>query len=236
MDAQTDKETFLRHAHMKGALFRLRPQMAQEPTCEAEFAQVTQNGATIDQFNGLAIRQGWPVLIDRLCRFTDIRLSTARALWQRMASTGLPRRQDMTARLLQPYIPQLAIYERQQATGTALRYRVRLMGTNTVQFTTEMTGHYIDDIIGPDHLPRWLIVGQTILRYGGPVRLLYRGDSFQKKHVVGEVLAAPLLTTDGRPDLIMAVTTFEGADSWEAVATRTRHQFAEDEAALANPV
>lgn len=235
MDAQTDKEAFPHHAYRKGALFGLRPASRQKCLRETDIETATQNGISIDRFNGLAAQSDWPVLIDPLCRFTYAKLSAANALWQCMAGTGLPRRQDMTARLLQPYIPQLTIYERLQGPDHILRFRVRLMGTNSAQFTQEMTGHYIDEILSQEHLSRWLIAGQTVLRHGAPLRLLYRGDSFNKKHVVGEAFVAPLLTTDGRPDLIMAITVFEGGNSWEAIAARTRRQLAEDEAGQTAP-
>lgn len=228
MDAQTHQVPFVRHAQKDGTLSRLRLIHHKEPSPITEIATAMRDGVGLDRFNTLSDENHWPVLIDSLCRFSEAKLTAAEMLWRQKAVGALPRRQDMTARLLQPFIPQLTIYERIRGDDGTLRYRVRLMGTNTVQFTTEMTGHFVDEMIEPEHLPRWFILGQTILRQNGPLRILYRGDSFHKRHVVGEAFAAPLLTTDGRADLIMVITTFEGIDSWEVVSKRAREQFAAD--------
>lgn len=228
MDAQTHQVAFVRQAQKDGTLSRLRLIHHHEPAATPDIATATREGVALDDFNALAEENQWPVLIDSQCRFSERKLIAAHDLWQQKAAGGLPRRQDMTARLLQPFIPQLTIYERVSGTDGTLRYRVRLMGTNTVQFTAEMTGRFVDEMIDPEHLPRWFVLGQTILRQNAPLRVLYRGDSFHKRHVVGEVFAAPMLSIDGRADLIMAITTFEGADSWEVVCQRAREQLASD--------
>ena len=67
-------------------------------------------------------------------------------------------------------------------------------------------------------------MGRTILEYGGPMRILHRGDTFKKRYVVGEGFAAPLRTNDGRTDLIMTVTSYEGFDTWDVVAAQARRQ------------
>lgn len=222
MDAHTDTTLLERHAQ------RLVRFCAAAPYPGRKSPPPPPDGintpCSIDAFNQAALASDWPILIDPQCRFTENRLYGVQALWQQLAGITIPRRQDMTARLLQPYIPQLSIFERVQTDTVPVRFRARLMGTNMVQFTAEMTGHFLDEIIGPTFLPRWLCVGQTILHHGGPLRILHRGDSFNKKFVVGEGFAAPLLTTDGRPDLIMTVFNFEGFDSWEVVAARALAQ------------
>jgi hypothetical protein len=178
----------------------------------------------VGDLNRQAIANGWPLLCDSDCRFTEKKLSGVLALWREKAVDGIPYRKDMTARLLQPYIPQLSIFERVATADGLGRFRVRLMGTNMVMFTTEMSGRFVDEAIEAEFLPRWNALGQAVLHCGGPVRILHRGDTFHKKHVVGEAFAAPLLTNDGRADLIMAVTSFEGFDSWEVVSSQARLQ------------
>lgn len=223
MDAQTDTTLLGRHAQKLVRFCAAAPYPDHRAPAPAPDGITTPY--TANDFNLAAIAHGWPILIDPLCRFSEGKLHSVMALWQQMtADNSIPRRQDMTARLLQPYIPQLSIFERVPGEDGTVRFRARLMGTNMVQFTAEMTGHFLDDMIGPDYLPRWISTGQTILGHGAPLRILHRGDSFNKKFVVGEGFAAPLLTTDGRADLIMTVFNFEGFDSWEVVAARTLAQ------------
>lgn len=180
----------------------------------------------IEIFNKRAIESDWPVLCDDACRFSEKKLTGASALWQLKAQEAghTPLRKDMTVRLLQPYIPRLSIFERVPDGGGAMRYRVRLMGTNVVTYTKEMTGHFLDEVIEPPFLPAWYAVGETIFQYGGPLRILNRGDTFRKKYLVGESFAAPLLTNDGRADLIMSVTSYEGFAPWDAVYSRAKQQ------------
>lgn len=178
----------------------------------------------IDIFNRRCLDAGWPVLCDPGCRFTDRKLSGVLTLWQNMAVSGIPYRKDMTARLLQPYIPQLAIFERVAGDDGHSRIKTRLMGTNMVTFTMEMSGRFLDEVIAPEFLPRWVETAELVLRFGGPVRILHRGDTFKKKHIIGEGFAAPLLTNDGKTNLIMAVTSYEGFDTWETVSAQAKLQ------------
>lgn len=191
---------------------------------EAQLSSPKQH--CVDTWNKRALARGWATLCDPLCRFSDRKLAAAADLWQKKSDeTGqVPFRKDMTVRLLQPYIPQLSIYERVLAEGARVRYRVRLMGTNVVTFTKEMTGHFLDEVIEEPFLPLWYELGATIFAFGGPIRILHRGDSFRKKYIVGESFGAPLQTNDGRTDLIMAVTSFEGFDPWEIVCAQARTQ------------
>lgn len=193
---------------------------------DLHFEETAKRHFAIESLNAQAHEAGWPIICDAGCRFTEKKLFGVMALWQQMAEAagGTPLRRDMTARLLQPYIPQLSIFERVSMADGRARFRVRLMGTNVVQFTTEMSGRFLDEVIAGEFLPRWYAVGQAILHYGGPLRILHRGDSFHKKHIVGEGFAAPLKTNEGRTDLIMAVTSYEGFDSWDVIAAQARLQ------------
>lgn len=175
-----------------------------------------------EALNRLAGEEGWPILCDAACDFTEPKLSEVTALWRAKAQDGIPFRREMTARLLQPYIPMLAIYERSYTQDGTVRYKVRLMGTTMVQFTSEMSGHYLDEIIDPIYLPRWHAVGNHTFAHGGPLRILMRSDSFHRHFLVGEAFVAPLRKDDGEPSLLMTVIQYGGFDPWETVEARAR--------------
>jgi hypothetical protein len=176
--------------------------------------------AAIDAFNRQARDEGWAILLDPACRFGVAKLHSALALWREQAASGIPFRKAMTARLLQPYIPMLSIFERLSLPDGSVRYRNRLMGTDAALSTIEMTGKYVEDMIPEPYLRRWHALGQAFFSYCGPLRLLFGGDTFNKHFLVGEGFAAPLLTDAGRPDIGMSIIAYDGIDSWSVVEAR----------------
>jgi hypothetical protein len=177
-----------------------------------------------ERFNQAALVNGWPLLCDPYCHFTDTRLRKAVALWFDKADGHIPRRRDMTVRVLQPFISQLSLYERQPQPDGTTRWKVRLMGTEVALTTAEMTGKYIDEVIKPEFLPRWDLCGETVLRHGRPLRFLRRTDSFGKKYLVSEDFAAPLLNDKGQTEINMSISSFENFDPWEIVEERARQE------------
>jgi hypothetical protein len=176
----------------------------------------------VERFNQTAHANGWPVLCDPYCRFIDPKLNDAAQLWREKAQSGIPYRHDMTVRLLQPFVSQLSIYERQRLPDGATRWKARLMGTDVALAMAEMSGKYIDEVLKPEFLPRWKLTGETLLEHGGPLRFLRRVDSFGKRYMVGEDFAAPLLNDRGQMEISMSVSSFDIFDPWEIVEQKTR--------------
>lgn len=178
----------------------------------------------INTLNHLAVRMAWPVIGDPGCHFRENKLYAVLDLWLDVAVDGPPHRREMTARMLQPYLPFLTIIEREPGLGAEpYRYRVRLMGANTERFNTEMTGRYLDEVVPERYLSRWYGMVDAVIGAGRPVRLLTQNESFKKNYVVGESFAAPLLSDSGVANLVMAVSYYEGR-SWERVAATERQQ------------
>jgi len=75
----------------------------------------------------------------------------------------------MTARKLQPFMRNIAIYER-IGEGVQRRYRVRLLGSGIVQFYGELTGKSFEDAIPANFLPRWYAISDVPLLSHKPVR------------------------------------------------------------------
>lgn len=166
-------------------------------------------------FNAFARRYDWPILCDATCTFTYLKLRELLTLWRELAAVGnIPYRREMTARLLQPYMKSIAIYERVDGQGTLPRYRVRLMGRNIVNLTGELTGQFLDDVIPEKFLPRWCAMNEVTLGYAGPLRLLIRCDTFGKGYIVAEHLNVPLRADDGTMNLVLSAGYYDGTHSW----------------------
>ena len=178
----------------------------------------------VEDFNRHAIEDGWAILCDPVCRFSAPLLLDALELWRKTANGSIPYRRDMTARRLRPFIPVLSIYERVRHPGGGWRYRTRLMGTKLAFTTIEMSNRFVDEVIAEPYLTRWHALGKTALAHEKPLRIVYSGVSVGKPFLVNEAMVAPLLTDDGRPDLIMSITSFDGIDSWKVVEEQTHRQ------------
>lgn len=178
----------------------------------------------VEDFNRRVLENGWAVLCDPVCRFSASLLLDALELWRKTANGSIPYRRDMTARRLRPFIPVLSIYERVRHPGGGWRYRTRLMGTKLAFTTIEMSNRFVDEVIAEPYLTRWHALGETVLAHGKPLRIVYSGISLGKPFLVNEAMVAPLLTNDGKADLIMSVTSFDGIDSWKVVEEQTLRQ------------
>ncbi|MDE2163641.1 MAG: hypothetical protein KGJ53_10795 [Alphaproteobacteria bacterium] len=179
-----------------------------------ELPQVTSATAA----NDLARRHGWPMLYDASCQFHHPQLKELHALWRGMADRdGVPPRRGMTARLLQPYMRMLALFERVLSDAGPRRYRVRLMGSSLTRFLEDMTGHFLDEVLPEKYLPRWYVKNDVTLATGAPLRMLVRADTFDKSFMVGEYLCLPLLADDGERRLVLAAAHFDSTHPWSAV-------------------
>ena len=172
-----------------------------------------------DAANKNARLLNWPILYDASCQFSHPELSELLLLWRGMVDRGdVPRRQTMTARLLQPYLRIIALYERVAELDGSRRYRVRLMGGAVVQMLGELTGRFLDEVLPEKFLPRWYPMLDIPLATAAPLRILARVDTVEKSYIIGENFCAPLRAEDGEIKIVLIATCYDGNRSWTDVA------------------
>jgi hypothetical protein len=179
--------------------------------------------ATAAAFNEAATGGAWPILCDETCDFDHAMLAELLALWHDEAKNGIPARHSMTARKLQPFMRNIAIYER-IGDGPHRRYRVRLMGSGIVQYYGELTGKYVDEVVPEKYLDRWYALSDIALLAEKPVRLLLRADTFDKAYMVAEYLCAPLKSDSGLTKFVLLGMVFDGKRPWSVVEAAAREK------------
>jgi hypothetical protein len=179
--------------------------------------------ASVEAFNDAAAQNGWPILCDGGCDFSNPVLADLLSLWQAEAAGGVPARQAMTARKLQPFMRNIAIYER-IGEAAQRRYRVRLMGSGIVQYYGELTGKYVDEAVPEKYLPRWYALSDISLMMQRPVRLVLRADTFDKSYMVAEYLCAPLAADGGAVKFVLLGMNFDGRRPWSVVEAEARQK------------
>jgi hypothetical protein len=166
------------------------------------------------KFNTLSLAQGWPGLCDPTLAFRRPELAAMGALWRKMAGDApVPKRADMSLRVLKDHLANVVIYERLNHQKTHC-YRVRLMGTQFAQVMGDLTGKFVDEAIPPEFLSRWQAALDAVLESGVPLRFVSRSDTANKAFLVGEFFEAPLLADDGSMNLVIAAGIFTPATDW----------------------
>jgi hypothetical protein len=169
--------------------------------------------------NKNARRQNWPIIYDSSCLFIHSELKELLSVWRSAAGeTQVPKRRALTARLLKPFLKQLAIYEHVRGDGGSRRYCVRLMGMSVVKMIGELTGRFLDEVIAGQFVPRWYPMLDVPLLTAAPLRVLARVDSVDKQFVVGENLAAPLCADDGEIKLVLVAVYYDSTHPWTEIA------------------
>lgn len=178
-------------------------------------------------FNETAKAKGWPALADETLSFNHALLHELLTLWQNEARDGVPLRTAMTARKLQPFMRNIAIFERIDE-GVHRRYRVRLMGSGIVEYNGELTGKYVDEAIPEKYQDRWYALGDLSLYSQKPARVLLRADTFEKSHMSAEYLLTPLKADNGSIKFILAGVIFDGKQPWHVVEADARRKLGLD--------
>ena len=166
----------------------------------------------------LARRRGWAVRCDVGCRFMFGKLNDLHALWRsKTASSGIPLRSEMTARLLKPYLTMLAFHERVPGPDGTRRYRVRLIGEDHTNIAGAVSGKFYDEFLPAKAVPIWNAISDAVLGRGAPLRWLVRADEVNKPYLVGEHFGAPLLADDGTASIVLTASHFESNFRFEDV-------------------
>jgi len=168
------------------------------------------NGAAAEaseKFNARARAEGWGSFCDPCLGFHRLEFRLLIATWRDLGDEQhLPSRKDLTPRRLKSLSRNVLIYER-VANGT-VRYRMRVMGTAFSDIMGDLTGHYLDETVAAEHMPRWQAALDTALDAGAPLRFVARADMGDKSFLVGEYFEAPLLDDEGRPTMVLAAGHF----------------------------
>lgn len=184
--------------------------------------------SNLAQLNCLAAKRGWAVRGDSLGHYYLPEMADLHAIWRANAGVTPPLRSAMTPRLLKPFLPILTLHERTHGPEGSRCYRMRLMGSESAGEIGDGTGKSYVEFLPADAVPMWRAISDAVLAHGAPVRLVMSGKQFDKGTLVGEIFAAPLLTDDGRADLILSAARFNSLWRWKDLLA----QWEQDVAAL----
>jgi hypothetical protein len=106
------------------------------------------------------------------------------------------------------------------------RDRSRLMGASVAEMMGEGSGKFCDEYLPLEMVRMWSAMGDAVFAHGGPVRFLVRADGFSRMKRAGEVFSAPMLTDDGRADLMLSAGRFNEAWGWEDLSAEWRRDVA----------
>ena len=161
--------------------------------------------AAVTGFNQWAEKRDWEARCDPDLAFESPLLRNLLAVWRDQAKGRVaPLREEMTARLLKPFLPSIAVIER---LGPE-RYRVRLMGTRLTQVLGHLQGKILEEEVSPENAARWHALFQLSLterrplRYAAPVA--YSGAEYLR----AEALHLPLSADGGEPTMLLIAAVF----------------------------
>lgn len=161
--------------------------------------------AAIASFNQWAEKRGWEARCDPDLAFESPLLRNLLAVWREQANGRVaPLREEMTARLLKPFLPSIAVMERLAPD----RYRVRLMGTRLTQVLGHLQGKILEEAVTAENAARWHALFDLSLtecrplRYASPVA--YSGAEYLR----AEALHLPLSADGGAPSMLLLAAVF----------------------------
>lgn len=169
--------------------------------------------------NQRAVREKWYHYCDPTLAFSDPCYNELLDLWRiKAGDRRMPSRTDMTARELKSILRNILVIERVQRTPS--RYRFRLVGTSLTSMAGELTGRMVDEIVPPEHLPRWHECCDLVLDGGKPMRFLGRVHLEGREYLDAENLYVPLANDKGEPSFTMAFCRYsprhsESEQTWE---------------------
>ena len=117
---------------------------------------MTSPADVADRYNALARAQGWQSACYAALEFKSGALSELLSIWRRIAPQGgIPRRKELTPRLLRAHLTDIAIYERSRSADGRERYRMRVSGARYASVLGDFGGKYFDEAAPPKFLKRW---------------------------------------------------------------------------------
>jgi len=170
---------------------------------------MTSPAYVADRYNALATAQGWRSACYAALEFKNDALSDLLAIWRRVApSGGIPRRKELTPRLLRAHLADIAIYERSRSADGRERYRMRVTGARYSSVIGDFSGRYLDETVPPSVLTRWHAAPNAVIAAGAPLRFVSRTETVDKPFITGEYMMAPLIGDSGAVDTVIAGAAF----------------------------
>lgn len=173
----------------------------------------------IRDLNERAAREKWYHVCDSSLSFIDPMHETLLGLWRRKTGDRvMPRRSELSARDLKDILRHLLVFERTSTNPS--HYKCRLLGTGLHNMAGELTGKMVDEIVPPEHLPRWISSGDLVLDGGQPLRFIGRVHLEGKEYLNAENLYVPLANDNDEPTFIMGLCRYtprrtDAEESWE---------------------
>ena len=169
----------------------------------------------IERLRGLLADAGTRFIVDSRCdRFREPALAEALAVWREKANgNSAPRRSDMTPQAMRNFVKRVALFEA-VPTECGTRYRARITGQEFTFAYADMTGKFIDEVVPPKYLVRWMAAVEAVQAHMGPFRMIGVPEAFDRDHSVLEMLLAPLLDDDDKPNFVLFVGNFERGRAW----------------------
>jgi hypothetical protein len=130
----------------------------------------------------------------------------------------MPQRSAITPRDLKDVLRNVILVERIERNPS--RCRLRLVGTGLTDIMGDRTGMMIDEIVPPEHLPRWIACCDLVLDGGQPMRFLGRVHLQGHEHLDAENLLVPLADNNDEPTFVMGLCRYtprrtQHEQSWE---------------------
>jgi len=176
--------------------------------------------AAVRALNERAVREKWYHICDPSLSFSDPCYIQLLELWRTKAGTKkMPARSDMTFRELKDLLRNILVFERVSLNPS--RYKFRLVGTGLHSMAGELTGKMVEDVVPPEHLPRWIGCGDLILDGGRPLRFIGRVHMEGKEYLNAENLFVPLANDNDEPTFVMGLCRYtprrsDSDESWES--------------------
>jgi hypothetical protein len=162
--------------------------------------------------NRKAAREKWYHICDPTLAFRDPLHHELLDLWRTKAGDRkMPKRSDITPRDLKNVLRNLLIVERVEQHPS--RFRFRLVGTGLTNMAGDLTGKMVDEVVPPEHLPRWVDCCDLVLDGARPLRFLGRVHLEGKEYLNAENLYVPLANDNDEPTFAMAMCRYTPRDS-----------------------
>ena len=157
-------------------------------------------------FNEWAAAHNWSARCDPTLTFeSDVFRGLLTAWQEQTGSAAIPQRSQMTARVLKPYLGNVAVFER-LCDG---RYSVRLMGTRLTEVLGNLQGKILDDAVSPELVSRWHAVLDLVLAEARPLRFSNRHAYKGREYLQAEALDLPLSESGGPPNMVLICALFK---------------------------
>jgi hypothetical protein len=162
-----------------------------------------------DRYNALAKAQGWRSTCCAALEFRNHALSDLLAIWRRIAPpSGVPRRKELTPRMLRMHLADIALYERSRDQEGRERYRMRVIGARYSSVLGDFGTGYFDETVPPKYLKRWHAAPNAVIEARAPLRFVSRTETVDKPFLTGEYMMAPLIGDGGEVDTVISGAAF----------------------------